>query len=180
LLPELLSRITISFLSSFQINRNMQTLANSAHFHKTTPIFADRIKFMVLAAKDVMLHFVAKRYNTFIRAFRLISPRFLDYTSRVRARRAYYLANATVPPTRDFIAGYSIKKWSDIPCTDKDNYIKKYPTAQRCLSGCIPLTGVAIDESSGSTGTPYNWVRSLRERQESHAFISYSFYFQFW
>ncbi len=157
----------------------MQTLANSAHFNKSTPILADRIKFIILAAKDVMLHFVAKKYNTFISAFRLISPRFLDYTSRIRARRAYYLANDKVPAYRDFIAGSSIKKWSDIPCTDKDNYIRKYSTAQRCLNGSIPQTGVAIDESSGSTGTPYNWVRSHRERLESHAFISYFSTFSF-
>jgi phenylacetate-CoA ligase len=30
-----------------------------------------------------------------------------------------------------------------------------------------------IDESSGSTGTPYNWIRSLRERRHSHLFVSY-------
>ena len=32
---------------------------------------------------------------------------------------------------------------------------------------------IAIDESSGSTGTPYNWVRSRQERRESQQFISY-------
>ncbi len=32
---------------------------------------------------------------------------------------------------------------------------------------------MTIDESSGSTGTPYNWVRSGRERHQSHVFISY-------
>jgi phenylacetate-CoA ligase len=30
-----------------------------------------------------------------------------------------------------------------------------------------------IDESSGSTGTPYNWVRTVRERLFSHLFVSY-------
>ena len=32
---------------------------------------------------------------------------------------------------------------------------------------------MTIDESSGSTGTPYNWVRSGLERHQSHIFISY-------
>ena len=32
---------------------------------------------------------------------------------------------------------------------------------------------VATDESSGSTGTPYNWVRSLQERRASHQFVSH-------
>ena len=35
------------------------------------------------------------------------------------------------------------------------------------------MRDVASDESSGSTGTPYNWVRGTGERLTSHAFISH-------
>jgi phenylacetate-CoA ligase len=41
------------------------------------------------------------------------------------------------------------------------------------VDGFFPFTKTMIDESSGSTGTPYNWVRSIKERKESHAFVSY-------
>jgi len=57
--------------------------------------------------------------------------------------------------------------------TDKDSYIKAFPVEERCVGGRLPAGGAMIDESSGSTGLPYNWVRSLQERLESHLFISY-------
>ena len=59
------------------------------------------------------------------------------------------------------------------PEIDKDSYVKAFPTEQRCVGGELPAIKVAIDESSGSTGTPYNWVRGVREREHSHRFISY-------
>ena len=34
-------------------------------------------------------------------------------------------------------------------------------------------SGVAIDESSGSTGTPYNWIRSRREREAIETSVSH-------
>jgi len=97
----------------------------------------------------------------------------MDWTSRIRARRIYYYAVKKVPAYRNFIKDTEITKWSDITFTDKDTYIRKYPTEQRCINGVLPTTRIMIDESSGSTGIPYNWVRSMSERKESHAFISY-------
>lgn len=41
------------------------------------------------------------------------------------------------------------------------------------MGGRMPMRHTAIDESSGSTGTPYNWVRSTRERRASHLAISH-------
>ena len=61
----------------------------------------------------------------------------------------------------------------DIPETDKNSYIKKFPPEARCVGGRIPETHTMIDESSGSTGTPYNWLRTLKERHDSHLFVSY-------
>ena len=48
----------------------------------------------------------------------------------------------------------------------KENYVKKYSIEQRCYGGAIPKAGVVIDESSGSTGMPNNWVRSAAERAD--------------
>src|ERR1035437_8694829 len=47
---------------------------------------------------------------------------------------------------------------------DKKNYVLAYTTEERCLDGKFFEKGVVIDESSGSTGIPYNWVRGARER----------------
>lgn len=142
-------------------------------FNKTAPTIGDRFRFFSLSFRDVFLYIIARKYNTFIKGFNFLSPEYLDWTSRIRARRLYYFALKKVPGYKHFIEDKEIKKWSDIPFTDKETYIKKYTTEQRCVNGIIPSTTVAIDESSGSTGVPYNWVRSTRERQESHAFISY-------
>ena len=60
-----------------------------------------------------------------------------------------------------------------LPETDKRSYIDQYPLAERCLYGRIPFAGTTIDESSGSTGTPYNWIRSEAERHIAHRNISF-------
>ena len=48
----------------------------------------------------------------------------------------------------------------------KENYVKKYGIEERCYHGRIPAAGVVIDESSGSSGVPNNWVRSAEERED--------------
>jgi len=82
-----------------------------------------------------------------------------------------------VPAYREFLKGndsYSVDvNRMLLPSMDKENYIKVFPPERRCLNGVLPLVNTAIDESSGSTGTPYNWVRSLQERHVSHIFISH-------
>ncbi len=47
---------------------------------------------------------------------------------------------------------------------DKGNFIKKYTLAQLCRGGVLPTRGAVIDQSSGSTGKPSNWVRASGER----------------
>ena len=37
----------------------------------------------------------------------------------------------------------------------------------------VPYPGTTIDESSGSTGTPYNWIRGRREREVAHRNIGF-------
>jgi phenylacetate-CoA ligase len=56
---------------------------------------------------------------------------------------------------------------------DKEQYIKPYPIEARCVGGKLPKTEALIDESSGSMGTPFNWIRGPKERRESHLFITY-------
>jgi phenylacetate-CoA ligase len=147
--------------------------AQTVSFDKTNPVIRDRFRFFSLFFRDIVLYFASKRYDRFIRSFSYLSPKYMDWTSRIRARRIYYYAVKHVPAYKNFISQADVKKWSDIPFTDKETYIKKFSTKERCIDGKIPAKGIAIDESSGSTGTPYNWVRSQQERHESHGFITY-------
>lgn len=54
--------------------------------------------------------------------------------------------------------------FSQVPATDKPNYVKRYPMADRCHGGKLPLKGV-IDTSSGSTGKATPWPRGNPERE---------------
>lgn len=56
-----------------------------------------------------------------------------------------------------------------LPVTDKKGYILRFSTEERCLDGRIPYVGTQVDESAGSTGIPYNWVRSSEELRELHS-----------
>src|SRR5205807_188845 len=58
--------------------------------------------------------------------------------------------------------------------SDKENYIKKFPIHMRCKKGIIPIKGVVFDESSGSSGIPTNWVRSIKERTENQKIIRFA------
>ena len=148
-------------------------------FDKISPSYTDRFNFIMLIFRDILLYLIGRKYKTFIMGFQLLPPKYLEWTSRLRAKKMYYFAVKNVPAYKDFIKNSEIKTWDDIPFTDKDTYIRKYSTEQRCIYGNIPATEIAIDESSGSTGIPYNWVRSMRERRESHAFVSYFSTFSF-
>ena len=91
---------------------------------------------------------------------------------RLRARAAYLKAKDGCPAYRDFLAesGYASNgggwKLSSLPVTTKENYVKRYGIEARCYGGRIPAAGVVIDESSGSSGVPNNWVRSADERAD--------------
>jgi hypothetical protein len=49
------------------------------------------------------------------------------------------------------------------PPTSKQNYVAAFPEEQRCRRGELEIEGSVVDESSGSSGRPFNWVRSRRE-----------------
>jgi len=90
---------------------------------------------------------------------------------RRRARLAARRAWRTVPAYRDFLAraGHATpdRPFEQLPVMSKDAYVRAYPTEQRCVGGTYLARGVAIDESSGSTGRPYNWVRGIHERRRA-------------
>lgn len=86
---------------------------------------------------------------------------------------AYELARREVPAYRDFLVRHGdpevpFRGWlpdlSVVPATDKASYVKAYSIEQRCKGGAIPGKGVMVDESSGTSGMPNNWVRGRAER----------------
>ena len=76
-------------------------------------------------------------------------------------------ARIAVPAYRQFLRDQQCsdaRSLVDVPCMDKANYVARYSLAARCLHGVLPTDGLLIDESSGSSGTPTNWVRGRAER----------------
>lgn len=137
---------------------------------RTRPTIRESLAFALQAPCDWILKASCVTYPTFLGMFKLLPPAYLDWASRVKARKAYYRAVRSVPAYGEFL---SSQPGALIPETDKETYIKPYKTGARCVGGDFFHGRTMIDESSGSTGTPYNWVRSERERHESHTFVSY-------
>ena len=137
------------------------------------PSWKDYIQFIALGPRDVLLYLVCSTYRVFAKSFELLPPRYLAWTSRVRARRSFFRALRKVPAYYKFVHNDPAPGRHGIPEMDKERYIKAFSIESRCLHGSIPSADVMIDESSGSTGIPYNWVRLVKERHQSHLFISY-------
>jgi phenylacetate-CoA ligase len=96
---------------------------------------------------------------------------FLARTGRMRGRTLFLKARRECPAYQRFLEAANYKpgaKWefAQVPVMTKENYVKKYTLEERCYHGEIPRAGVVIDESSGSTGQPNNWVRSASERND--------------
>ncbi len=88
---------------------------------------------------------------------------------------AFERARRSTPAYREFLAERGDPRvrvrgldpdLSAIPMTDKENYVRRWPVEARCRDGRIPASGVVVDESSGTSGTPNNWVRGPAELAE--------------
>jgi len=85
-----------------------------------------------------------------------------------RAWWIYEYARRRVPAYHEFAAGAPRAFAADftaVPEMDKESYVKAFPLEAQCVGGEIPNTGVVVDESSGTTGKPNNWVRGPDERR---------------
>lgn len=95
----------------------------------------------------------------------------LEKIGMMRAEAVYLKARRRCPAYRELLreSGHrETRRWrlSDLPVMTKENYVKKYGIEERCYDGRMPASGVVIDESSGSSGVPNNWVRSADERED--------------
>jgi len=105
----------------------------------------------------------------------------LAWIGRVKAWEVYLKARDECPAYRQFLAAEKApeitgpNELASLPATTKENYVKKYSLEDRCYGGRIPSRGVVIDESSGSSGVPNNWVRGPEERNSVKAIIQLSY-----
>lgn len=121
---------------------------------------------------DLAFRFVGIRYGWLRWLFETVPPPILALSGRLRAERAVWRAIRRVPAYRAYLESVGIDPdrlppaaiLRAVPETDKATYIDRYPLERRCVDGRIAFRGVTIDESSGSTGTPYNWIRGASER----------------
>ncbi|HVM24205.1 MAG TPA: hypothetical protein VM253_02260 [Candidatus Limnocylindrales bacterium] len=131
-----------------------------------------------LPAVSLGLRLVSVDYGSMRWILETVPPSVTDRLSRERALVTARHAARHVPAYREHLqsAGIDparITAFDSLPETDKASYVDRWPLAERCLDGEIPLRGTTIDESSGSTGTPYNWVRSAQERRHVRRMIGF-------
>ena len=130
---------------------------------------------------DVTFRVVGIRYGWLRWLFATVPPQVLALTGRLRAERAVWRAIRRVPAYRAYLTSAGIDPdrlppaaiLRAVPETDKQTYIDRYTIEQRCVDGRIAFKGVTIDESSGSTGTPYNWIRGATERTVTQRNIAF-------
>ena len=130
---------------------------------------------------DVGFRVLGLRYAWLKALFTYVPPRLLRFLGRLRAERAAFRAIRRVPAYRQLLHGQGIdasEAWPlgllhILPETDKRSYIDPYSLEDRCVDGHFPFVGTTIDESSGSTGQPYDWIRGQRERSIAHRNIGF-------
>jgi phenylacetate-CoA ligase len=133
-----------------------------------------------LLAMDVARPIFLRSYRVFLMTSTLSSEP-LAQLSPYAAWRTAAEAIRNVPAYRDFLGAQGFvdqpgldipTRFRRLPVMDKQNYIKAYSTEDRCRGGRIPLRFTQVDESSGSSGRPYNWVRGQKELHNMHLEMS--------
>jgi phenylacetate-CoA ligase len=134
--------------------------------------FLDRLHMFLLIPRNLILRLACTSFDAFYWTYKILPPGYLEWAGRVRARAAALHAAKDVPAYASFLQLERYRQ-GHFPETDKDNYIRAFTTEERCVHGVLPDKNIMIDESSGSTGIPYNWIRTQNERKESQLAVSY-------
>jgi hypothetical protein len=89
--------------------------------------FAEKARFAALAPFNLILRAACVRFETFLALFVRLTPAFLDWAARWRARATFYRAARHMRAYRQFLrsAGY---RGGSPPESDKETYIKRYRT----------------------------------------------------
>lgn len=134
-----------------------------------------RLVFALLAVAGVFRRLLTRSEETyrllFLPGFEGMRWRF----GKWRAWLAFERARKSVPAYREFLAANGHPRvrargldpdLAVVPVTTKENYVKRYSIEARCRGGRLPERGAVVDESSGTSGLPNNWVRGPEERAE--------------
>lgn len=136
------------------VNLARQTLLRVANLGLTAAYGAYRLH-------PAIWRFTAKHYHPGLEPF-----------AKLNAWMICQQASLDVPAYQDYLArtGFTFKWW-DLEAytpTSKDDFVRRYSEEHRCWDGRIERIGTVVDESSGSSGTPYNWMRSKKELDTVH------------
>jgi phenylacetate-CoA ligase len=128
-----------------------------------------------LRVASVALTGIYTLYRAHPTVWRLMARNYRPWMGRFARLHAWMtcqFAWLDVPAYRDFLDrnGWDFRwfRLDSYPPTDKRNYVAAYPQEQRCRRGELEIAGSVVDESSGSSGQPFNWVRSRRELRSVH------------
>lgn len=125
----------------------------------------------LLAGTERVEDYVLKTERRFRTTMQFLPEQFALGQGAWRAKLAADRAWWKVPAYQHFLAINGVKRpggsFGQLPIMNKENYVKAYRIEERCVGGKFLQRGVAIDESSGSSGAPYNWVRSVAERSRT-------------
>lgn len=156
-------------------------MSAAEHYHRLPVPLRIAAASMAIRLGDATKWAALRAYPLFEASATMPIPSWIEPLGARASIRAARHAQRRVPAYRHFLEAH---EWRDdrhacgserllsLPIMDKQTYIRRYPTALRCLDGRIPLRGTEMDESSGSSGTPFNWVRSAAELHEVHRQLS--------
>lgn len=146
----------------------------------TVPVPADEgraslVRQVALRAVSKLLTSVYSLYRLHPALWRFAARRYRPFLDRFARLHAWMMCQhgfLDVPAYRHFqLEGRFRFRWWDLQRyapTDKATYVVPYDEADRCWGGRIEVAGTVVDESSGSSGRPFNWMRSKRELSTVH------------
>jgi len=144
-----------------------------------------RLIFLWVAVQDLVVGRLSRNLSTHRMLFTPGVENYRWVVGRWRAWRTFEMARRRVPAYREYLEsvapGVSVRLdgWipdlTGIPEMDKASYITAYGIEARCLDGVLPRRGVVADESSGSSGSPTNWVRARDERNAVRLILQATF-----
>lgn len=120
----------------------------------------------------------------FLPGFEAVRWRFGKWHAWLAAERA----RKSVPAYRTLLAEHGDPRvrargldpdLGALPVTDKQNYVGRFSIEERCRGGAIPPAGVVVDESSGTSGAPWNWVRGPQELRDVKQAMQVALHHQF-
>ena len=144
-----------------------------------TTLSVGRFRLFAVAPVIGLARMVKVASRTTLPGYRLAGRRAASATARLSAPAAALTALRAlreVPAYAEFVGASGglaavgrPESWlATLPITDKRTYIDRYPLAARCRGGVVPDGSAELDESAGSSGTPYTWIRGTAELRDTH------------